>query len=205
MASEAQLVANRRNARKSTGPKTPEGKKASSGNAVAHGLSAKTVVLTGENAEDFASLRRRLFTEVSPDGPVENALVEKLACDFWRLRRVPAFEAAMMDWIAFREARAGNRHNEDPSPAPGQGVSPSFARAAERKRYASGRAMEAMLLKGDLLSKLARHEAHIARQIKQTLDLMWSLKKNPMKERISVVWSEEEMDRQWQAGLVPGL
>ena len=50
MASPAQLAANRRNAQKSTGPRTAEGKKRASLNALKHGMTAKTVVLPHESA-----------------------------------------------------------------------------------------------------------------------------------------------------------
>ena len=55
--SEAQLAANRANAQKSTGPRTEEGKAASSQNAVKHGLYAYTDVLEGETREAFLELR----------------------------------------------------------------------------------------------------------------------------------------------------
>jgi hypothetical protein len=53
-----QIEANRRNARKSTGPATEEGKQRSRCNAVRHGLTAETVIGALEDAEDWV-LRRR--------------------------------------------------------------------------------------------------------------------------------------------------
>jgi hypothetical protein len=53
MATQAQFHANRRNAQASTGPRTPEGKAASSANATRHGLSAAFRVLPNENQEEF--------------------------------------------------------------------------------------------------------------------------------------------------------
>ena len=50
----------RRNARKSTGPKTPEGKNRSKFNAMKHGMDAKTPVLPGEDAEAYRRADRRL-------------------------------------------------------------------------------------------------------------------------------------------------
>jgi hypothetical protein len=56
MATLKQFEANRRNAQKSTGPQTPEGKAAVSMNALRHGLRARTVVLPGKNREEFTQL-----------------------------------------------------------------------------------------------------------------------------------------------------
>jgi hypothetical protein len=51
--SEAKLAANRRNAQKSTGPRTPEGKDRSRLNALDHGCCAKTLILPGEEPEEL--------------------------------------------------------------------------------------------------------------------------------------------------------
>jgi hypothetical protein len=54
MTSLKQIEANRRNALKSTGPTTPEGKERSCRNALRHGLTAETVIAALEDAEDYA-------------------------------------------------------------------------------------------------------------------------------------------------------
>ena len=56
MATDKQIAANRLNAQKSTGPKTPEGRAAVRLNAIKHGLTAQSLVLPGENPEDFDEL-----------------------------------------------------------------------------------------------------------------------------------------------------
>ena len=55
MSSLKQIVANRRNALKSTGPTTPEGKQHARCNAVRHGLTAETVIGVLEDANDYAA------------------------------------------------------------------------------------------------------------------------------------------------------
>lgn len=57
MATEAQILANRRNAQKSTGPRTPQGKAAVSQNAVKHGLLARQDVINLESQADFELYR----------------------------------------------------------------------------------------------------------------------------------------------------
>ena len=67
MTSARQIQANRRNALKSTGPSSEEGKQESRRNAVRHGLTAETVIGALEDAEDYKAfephhcrLRRRI-------------------------------------------------------------------------------------------------------------------------------------------------
>lgn len=80
---EQQLEANRRNAAKSTGPRTAEGKHRSSRNALKHGLLAREVViLDGDGAEteaDFDALLADLSDELRPRGVIEETLVERIA------------------------------------------------------------------------------------------------------------------------------
>jgi hypothetical protein len=97
MASEKQIAANRRNALKSTGPKTPEGKAVVRLNALRHGLRARTVVLPGEKAEDFHQLCAGLEAEWQPQSCTEQLLVEQMAVAQWKLARVDACETALFD------------------------------------------------------------------------------------------------------------
>jgi hypothetical protein len=87
MATEAQVVANRRNAEKSTGPRTAEGKAAVSQNAVKHGLLAQADVIRGEDREEFELYREELFWELNPVGTMESRLAERIVSLAWRLRR----------------------------------------------------------------------------------------------------------------------
>ena len=93
MASEKQFEANKQNAQKSTGPKTPEGRAAVRLNGVKHGLTAETIVLKGESQADFTGLLDSLEAEHAPTTPTEEALVVQLAMASWRLRRLYHVEA----------------------------------------------------------------------------------------------------------------
>src|SRR6202521_4239786 len=93
MATEKQFEANRQNAQKSTGPKTPEGRAAVRLNGVKHGLTAETIVLKGESEADFTALFDSLEAEHDPVTPTEEALVVQLAMATWRLRRLYRQEA----------------------------------------------------------------------------------------------------------------
>jgi hypothetical protein len=95
MATLKQFEANRRNAQKSTGPKTPEGKAAVSMNALRHGLRARTVVLPGENRVEFHQLCNDLEVEWHPQSRTEQFYVEQMAVSQWKLTRMEVGEAAI--------------------------------------------------------------------------------------------------------------
>jgi hypothetical protein len=97
MPSNKQLEANRANAKNSTGPRSRAGKARSRLNSRKHGLTAKTLITVGECADDFDQLRAELIDEHEPQSSLECELVERLAGILWRLRRVPFFEAAILD------------------------------------------------------------------------------------------------------------
>jgi len=87
MTTEAQVEANRANAQKSTGPRTPEGKATVAQNAIKHGLLARHAVIVGEDTDDYELLRDQLGAELVPVGLLESRLVERIAGLFWRLER----------------------------------------------------------------------------------------------------------------------
>jgi hypothetical protein len=86
--SQRKMLANQRNARKSTGPRTAGGKKRSSMNAMFHGVFSVDDVLPGENAEVFATLRDEMLMSMMPQNGMELSLCERIISCTWRLRRV---------------------------------------------------------------------------------------------------------------------
>jgi hypothetical protein len=87
MATEAQIEANRINAQKSTGPRTPEGKAVVSQNAITHGLLARAGVIPGEEAHEFAAHREGLRKQLKPGSPLEEVLADRVVDLSWRLKR----------------------------------------------------------------------------------------------------------------------
>ena len=96
MATKKQIEANRRNARRSTGPRTAEGKAAVSRNALSHGLSARAVVLPTENETDFQELCGGLEAEWHPQTTTERFLLEQMAVVQWKLARIETLETALL-------------------------------------------------------------------------------------------------------------
>jgi hypothetical protein len=94
MTSVARVLANRSNAQKSTGPRTPQGKAVVAQNAVRHGLCAARVVIKGEDPGEFELYRERMLGDLEPVGSVENMLAERIANLGWRLQRAERLEGA---------------------------------------------------------------------------------------------------------------
>jgi len=90
--SERKIQANRRNALRSTGPKTTRGKRTVARNAIKHGFLAREVVITTgdgqETREDFDALTGRLCEHYKPVGVLEEFLVQTIATCLWRKARV---------------------------------------------------------------------------------------------------------------------
>jgi hypothetical protein len=94
MISDARIEANRRNALKSTGPKTERGKERSRLNALRHGMTAKQLVVSLEDFGDFARFSAELRAALAPGDALEEQLVESIVMTTWRLRRAWRTEAA---------------------------------------------------------------------------------------------------------------
>ena len=103
MTSEKQAKANRKNALKSTGPKTPEGKAAVRLNALKHGLLSRETLLPGEDEEALRELDEYLRAELQPVGELENLLVDRVVAAYWRLRRLGRVEAGIFIRESYRD------------------------------------------------------------------------------------------------------
>jgi hypothetical protein len=117
MASPAQMAANRRNAQRSTGPRTEEGKKAVRLNAVKHGMTAEVIVLAHESAADYHEIRATLIEDYAPATSKELMLVDQIAAGYWRTIRARRFETALFDEQIVAKKRY---HRKDLEPNPGQ-------------------------------------------------------------------------------------
>src|SRR6185437_13819852 len=102
MTSFKQFEANRRNARKSTGPTTEEGKQRSRCNAVRHGLTAETVIGALEDAEDYKAFEAAVIADYDAQSAVAWELVLRLASLLWRLRRATIMETGRFEVHATR-------------------------------------------------------------------------------------------------------
>ena len=179
MPSNKQLEANRANAKNSTGPRSPGGKGRSRLNSRKHGLTAKTLIIVGENADDFDLLRAELMDEHDPRSASECELVERLAGILWRLRRVPFFEAAIMD---ARHYQAGNWDMGSIYRASAQVEEEEEEQdeedAAWQKSVHFGYALLNDAQRHDALGKLGRHETTLMNAFTKTLQILLLLQEN---------------------------
>ena len=97
MTSYRQIEGNRRNALKSTGPRTEAGKHTSRRNAVRHGLTAETVIGALEDAEDYRAFEAAIIADYDAQSAVERELVLRLASVLWRLRRATTMETGLFE------------------------------------------------------------------------------------------------------------
>ena len=96
MTSERQIAANRRNAQRSTGPRSPEGREISSRNSQRHGVLSQRVTTDVEENELYERMLNSFMDEYGPRSETEILLVERLANLFWRERRLIQTERSQL-------------------------------------------------------------------------------------------------------------
>src|SRR5215467_3767276 len=183
--SERQKAANQANASHSTGPKTPEGKAAVRLNAIKHGLLARDVVLPGEDADAFEDLRNLVREDLSPMGPIEEYLTDRVVDAMWRLRRLARTETALFHWrmnelkakLLFAKVGSYEQKNylDLPRVLPVITDIPAHAEAKEALEQAKyernrdevlvGRAIDVDAKEGDAFGKLTRYERSLERSL----------------------------------------
>src|SRR3954447_20946449 len=118
MTSFRQIEANRRNARRSTGPTTDKGKLRSRRNAVRHGLTAETVIGGLEDATDYSAFEAAVIADYDAQSAVERELVLRLASLLWRIRRATGIETCLFELQAkhlleFRTNREARQESDE--------------------------------------------------------------------------------------------
>jgi len=198
MTSFRQFEANRRNAVRSTGPRTDEGKQASRRNALRHGLTAETVIKGLEDSKDYRGFEAAIIADYDAQTAVERELVLRLASLLWRLRRTISIETDLLGIQAEIRRTRLDEIERASEPHVINGVSPSrsedrFDRerpspdAEECDHVGSGpRSISArevtycFLRLGNLdngaFDRLARYNTALWKQTAQTLFLLQSLR-----------------------------
>ena len=164
--SHRQTKANRFNAQKSTGPRTQKGKAASRRNALKHGLTARSVLLAGEAPAEFRRLQVAVIARFKPEGVLERELATSIASLFWRLRRVPPFEAALLAVLAREQKELGGALLLEAEPADWKASRSGLSRPDDDLEL--GIAVREFL-QGDYSGKLSRYEASLQKRLSALL------------------------------------
>ena len=207
MTSFRQIEANRRNAYKSTGPITEEGKRRSRCNAVRHGLTAETVIGALEDAEDYKAFEAAIIADYDAQSAVERELVLRLASLLWRLRRATIMETGLFEIQAshlngFRQARQVDTASREVvhalfGRADPVGFDPASHGIANETEASPGRVEPAVEPNADLarcflrlanlpnfaLDRLSRYEATLWRQAGRILFALDALDRRKPQER----------------------
>jgi hypothetical protein len=95
--SPARIIANQANAQLSTGPRTPEGKRASSANSTVTGLTAATIYVRPDEQAEFDVFESQLIAELKPSGATQSHLFDLILHAAWNLRRCFLLEASIQN------------------------------------------------------------------------------------------------------------
>jgi hypothetical protein len=112
MISEKQLEANRRNALRSTGPRTEDGKKVSALNARRHNLTGQVTAMTEADRIMHDAFSASIVESLAPEGAMETQLAQRIATDNWRLNRISAVEDNL--FALGHNAKSNEVETEDP-------------------------------------------------------------------------------------------
>ena len=156
MVTEKQIVANRRNALKSTGPRSVEGKAAASKNAVRHGLLSANVLLGDESREEFEQFRQRLLLTLAPEGELEFMLADRVVTSGWRLKRAVRIEMQMMENDVAKRRQQRAEFGD-------------FDFGSKKSPITLGSAISTDLVTANTYGKLSRYESHIERGLYKAL------------------------------------
>jgi hypothetical protein len=162
MTSLRQIEANRRNALKSTGPTTAEGKQRSRCNAIRHGLTAETVIAVLENSEAYQAFETAVTSDYEAETAVERELVLRLASVLWRLRRATGMETAIFDSVT-EDSRSLFRTIESVNFDSKNAIADGFLQLAALPTFA--------------LDRLSRYEYVLWRQARQIVFTLESLRR----------------------------
>src|SRR4051794_22401100 len=208
-----QIEANRRNARRSTGPITEDGKLQSRRNAVRHGLTAETVIGALEDADDYRAFEATIIADYDAESAVERELVLRLASLLWRIRRATTMETGLFEIqarhvLGFRNTRAKRPIERFFDADVLSGTAPSATKmqapaAEENADHRSTELAECFLRLASLpsfpIDRLSRYEATLWRQAGRTIFTLEALHRRKPWERRSGLRPRHR--EQWLVGL----
>ncbi len=165
MASDKQVIANRENTKKSTGPRTNSGKTRTAKNALKHGLLAQDAVLPGEDPAEFDQHITSFEDTYLPRNRVEKEIVRQIADSSWRMQRLSRIETAVIAAGIDNTRRTSSLFNHDTGPMPED---------RQERTHILG---WTMLTRIKLLNSLARYDGHLGRRFFRGVELMIDIRR----------------------------
>ena len=169
MRTEKQTSASRENAKKSTGPRTTEGKARASKNALKHGLMAQDAVIPGEDPAAFDRHLTNLETTYLPRNYIEKQIVRQIADTMWRIKRLSRIETTVVSAAIERTRVYQHDFRVD-----------RIKQGHEGDLQLLG---ESMLGGTKFLNNLARYDGHLRRCLHRDLELMMKIRREERKSR----------------------
>ena len=199
--SKKQLKANRANAKKSTGPKTVEGKEIASANATRFGLYSQNIIINSpnyrEDPEAFINLLNSLILKLNPDGAFQLHLVHKIANCLWRSQRAIRAETAIVnrqldhidqDLVRFNQYRHILRHVDEGENAEcDEGCDMTGEEEARFREIETGRQS---IPQDRHAINLLRYEMRLDRQLTRAYKLLMQLQTADARQRAEDAKSE---------------
>ena len=212
MTSLRQIAANRRNAAKTTRPRTDRGKHRSRCNAVRYGLTAETVIRVLERCRRLEAFEAAIAAEYDAQSAVERELVLRLAGLLWRLCRAAVIETGLFETQAEDLSELTKERPVapvpqgivcpilgQPSPRPDHEARPLFVLGELKMADPHNTRMAGLganpsvdlarsflrlaNLRNCALDRLSRYEATLWRQVRQTLIKLDALDRRKPQER----------------------
>jgi len=165
MATQAQIIANRLNAQRSTGPLTTRGKALASQNSLKHGLLAHQQVIAGESQADYDLYKDQILGELNPVTPIESMLADRVICLSWRLKRAVLTQNQAIDTLF-------QRNTSDPLAKLAQSfplIFPDNAQSPADDHLALGRASIKDLSNARVTERLLMYERRIEHSLYRTI------------------------------------
>ncbi len=172
MSTESQRKANRQNAKKSTGPRTEEGKARSSQNGLKHGLLARDAVMADEDPAEYDRQFQLLEENIFPKNAIEFALVRQIADAEWRLRRITRIEAGLVSHQHAYTNRDTRKWAPDTIPPDRDGENQLLGKSMADRTQA--------------LANLARYQTHMSRNQLRALNMIGKLRAEEARYRENI-------------------
>ena len=172
MATEAQRKANRQNAKKSTGPRTEEGKASSSQNGLKHGLLARDAVMADEDPAEYDRQLQQLEDTIFPKNALEFELVRQIADAQWRLRRLSRLEAGFCTDTYVRTSRSTRKNYPEVVLPDRDGENQLLGKSISDRTQA--------------LANLARYHSHMSRNQMRALNMIRQLRADEARYRENI-------------------